>query len=76
VRLAQWISVSEIPVTGDTIMRTIVKLAFASFALAGAWGFSGAAWADDPVKEPVTRQGEAKVAISHVFRTGDIIGLA
>jgi len=58
-------------------MRTIVKPAFFAFALA-ALCFTTAAWADDPAKTGNTNQAngnEAKVAIAHVFRTADIIGL-
>jgi len=47
-------------------MRTFSRLAFVAFALAATWGWANVAGADDQVK----------VNIAHVFRTGDIVGLA
>jgi len=55
-------------------MHATLKFAFAAFAAAALWGFSSAATADDVKKEP--NQGQAHVAIAHVFRTADIVGLA
>jgi len=63
-------------------MRSLVKLAAAGVALAGALGFNPTAGADEPVRVQVRTgqadgaQGEAKVALSHTLRTSDIIGLA
>jgi len=47
-------------------MRTTFLLALGTFSLAVMWGTGSVAQADD----------QAKVAIAHVFRTGDIVGLA
>jgi len=47
-------------------MRTVCSLAFALFSAAAMWGTTTTARADD----------QTKVSVSHVFRTGDIVGLA
>jgi len=56
-------------------MRTFTKLAVAGLALAGLFGFSGAAGADEPTRVQTGAKGEAGVAIAHTLRTSDIIGL-
>jgi len=51
-------------------MRTTIQVAWAAFAFALVGALANVAAADDPAKGD-----QAQVAISHVFRTGDIIGL-
>jgi len=55
-------------------MRVATNFLLASLALVGAWSFSSAAGAAEPAKDAPSTQ-QASVAISHTFRSADIIGL-
>jgi len=53
-------------------MRTTWNLAFAVFTAAFLWSVIDVCRAD----EPANRNGEAKVNIAHILRSGDIVGLS
>jgi len=58
---------------GANLKRALVTF---TFALVGAWSVMGVSRADDTAKNDATKNDQGKVAIAHVFRTGDIVGLA
>jgi len=51
-------------------MRTTLQLALAAFAFSAVAALANVAAADEPAKAD-----QANVAVSHIFRTGDIVGL-